>query len=207
MTKHHRISMSSKRLISFLSLIITTAVSSAAYADTPNCQVGNTSQGYWSMVSLSQTCAIPGPPAGDSPWPKILGNGSFSDGSAYRIEGLYKIVPTMSSEGFSWSIPHSRPTCITGYAEAYTAVACAQYQSYYPDPQLACCHTTYTASGSVCSNHYTDNRYGFYEYYNYARFYEGSFYLYEWICNPAQPVKTNSNEGPPPCPVPSNNQS
>lgn len=202
MIKPHRLSMSFKRLISILSVSAVIIITGgSACAEVQNCTVGDTSKGYWSQVSTSQQCPLPGPPAADSPWPKISSDGSISyGGGAYRIEGRYKMVlSSMCAEGFSLSPPPARAECLTGYAAAYAAVSAAVYQRPFPEPQPACCRTTYTAAGSLVIYHYTDTRNGGSETYNYCRYYECGFSLYEWVCNPAEPIVNKQNQGYPPC--------
>ena len=200
MTKHHQILMSFKKLLSVM--VIITVMMGTAYADIPNCEVGNTSQGYWLRVSsgYQKECPFPGPPAIDSSWPKFFSDGSYSWGSGvpYLIEGRYKISSRLGGIGYSGSIPPSGPACITGYAEAFTAVACAINQSHYPDPQPANIHVTFTASGNLCTWLVVDN-YSHTSTYSYVRYFESGFLLDEWQCNPAQTFKLDNNKGPPPC--------
>lgn len=175
---------------------------SGAHAAT--CTVGDLSKGYWKRIANPAGCTIPGPPAADSPWP----DSTSAQGYPYRIEGKYKLTVYMSADGFSWTIPPARPECITGLAEAYTVVACARYQSEYPEPQQACCRTTYTATGTICTSQYTDSRYG-YGYNNYVRYFDVPFMLEEWVwtnkdcANEPPPAPTNTpnpDPGKPDCP-------
>lgn len=163
------------------------------------CTVGDLSKGYWkTVVGPNQgKCIIPGPPANSSPWPTDpdqLPSGNSS--RAYRIEGKYKLSASISADG-GWSIPPARPECITGYAEAYATAMSARYQSWVPEPQPACCHTTYTATGTLCTVHWTDSRYGGSDIYNYIRCFEYAFLLEEWVWT----NKECEKEEPPPAPT------
>lgn len=174
---------------------------STAHAEIPDCKVGDLSKGWWQRIAFPHPgeCPFPGPPAEDSLWPGVNVNpGSPSAiAMAYRIEGRYKIVVSMSADGWSRSIPPERDECITGYAVAYAAWACERHQKTCDE--VGQCYTTFTASSTLgtMKTSYA-NRISI----QYARYSDVPILLYEWVCNPPQTTDPKANQGPPACPVP-----
>ena len=169
------------------------------------CEVGDFSKGYWMRIANPEGCVIPGPPAADSPWPSA-DKLDLINYPAYRIEGKYKLTVYISGDGFWLTIPPARPECITGYAEAYTAVSRFYYQRYCPESGCGRCN--FVAQGTLLTMHSWDCN--GYNHYQYARDFESYFVLEEWVwtnkdCDKEEPppVPTNTpnpDPGKPDCP-------
>ena len=170
------------------------------------CEVGDLSKGYWGRVNGPDQgkCVIPGPPAADSLWP-VVGQISSVNYPAYRIEGKYKLTAYMDNDRWSHSIHPAQPECITGYAEAYTAVVLDYYLRQYRPMG------TYTATGTLitCTYYNNDPANTEPEHKEYLRSFEYNFRLEEWVwtnkdcANEPPPAPTNTpnlDPGKPDCP-------
>ena len=191
-------------------LMLGSAFPSGSLAAT--CEVGDFSKGYWTRIANPEGCIIPGPPAAASPWPinaqGVLNPQGISR-SAYRIEGKYKLSASISADGFSLTIPPTRPECITGFAEAYTAASRVTYMGSCPES--GCFRCNFVAQGTLLTQHSWDCNGSFNPYqYAYLRFFEVNFQLEEWVwtnkdCNKEEPPPTptntpNPDPGKPDCP-------
>lgn len=145
------------------------------------CRVNDPASGWWRLVMEMAPCLFPGERHPESPWVNNPSPPSPQnpDGRVYRIEGNYRMSVAMTARGFAWTPPPEGELCITGYAEAYTKDAC---EGYYQSlcTQFPNCRTTYTASGTLCTAHYTGPPGS--DSYNYARYLEYAIRIREWVC-------------------------
>jgi hypothetical protein len=187
------------KIILFLLCLLISPMGNVAYGEVDGCTVGDDSQGYWVRAYLAPgECPIPGPPATDGQW--FLDPDSGNWRYPFRIEGRYKIGAGMSGEGFALSPPPSRPGCIDGFAEAFTAWGCERYQSPYNYwNSVSPYTTTFTASSTLCIMVITGPN----DYYHvqYLRYFDVGIVYYEWVCSSqsSEPSEENKNQGPP-CP-------
>jgi len=185
MTKRQSLPLAQKKLISLLFIVIITG-GGTAYAEILDCEIGDTSKGYWQMIGAhaQEECIIPGAPDPDS---KFLHDNT---NSAFRIEGRYKVETVLTSPTTVWlDTPGECPSnsCISGFREWY----CNKYNTYN-DP-----HYSYKMVNSLCVQNNNGNgnkRYLCTTDTNHVT-------LWEWKCNAqqAEQAKNSSNQGPLPC--------
>ena len=154
------------------------------------CRVNDPASGWWRHIMADAPCRFPGERHPESPWVKKPLNAQPIE-RPYRIEGNYKMSVSMTARGFAWTPPPEGELCITGYAEAYTEAACELYQSWCTPPN---CQTTYTASGTLCTAHYTGPPGS--DSYNYVRYIEFKIDIYEWVCYDRAAPQAIANLGP-----------
>ena len=154
------------------------------------CRVNDPASGWWQLIQVGAPCLFPGERHPESPWVKKPLNAQPVE-RPYRIEGNYKMSVAMSARS-GWTPPPEGEACITGYAEAYTEAACELYQSWCPPPH---CRTIYTASGTLCTVHYTGPPGS--DSYNYIRYFEHAVkIIYEWVCYDQTVPQAIANLGP-----------
>jgi len=158
-------------LFSFVSIFLFSVCNpSYAEVEADECAVGDLTKGYWVRIPNNfGWCPIPGPPAAESPW----GWGADINSTPYRIQGHYKVLGAMTSDGYALEPPPSRPECITGYAEAFAKAYCIGKK------KSGAWTTTWTASSTLCAMVTTGPN----NYYHaqYVRYYDWAI-LYEWRC-------------------------
>ena len=167
-----------------------------AYAELVDCQVGDNSTGLWILKAYNVECLLPGPHAEDSYWPSETSGVN----EAWTISGYYKTMVHLRSSN-SIVPPSSRGTeCIQGFAEARAAAECAYWRAMTDRIPGSGWSYKWIPLSNTCIEIATWISTGE-EFTSYQSFYDYSYDLYEWKCNPhPSEAPVIENNGGPSCP-------